>query len=146
MYTLFLMAGGMVLPYVWGILFLREPFSRLRLIGLLAITAGVVLPNLEQRKLGKRQLLLCLAVFVLNGFVSITSKMHQINTASAISTTDFIIWQGLIKFVLAGAIFLFAKNRETIPDAVPEKKAILITACSAALSILLCFIGTLLFL
>lgn len=133
-YTLFLMSGGMVLPYVWGILFLHEPFSWLRLIGLLAITAGVVLPNLGHGKLGKQQLLLCLAVFVLNGFVSITSKMHQINTASAISTTDFIIWQGLIKFFLAGGIFLFARRKESSPDAAPMGKAVLITVGSAALS------------
>lgn len=33
MYTLFLMTGGMIVPYVWGLLFLDEPFSLLRTFG-----------------------------------------------------------------------------------------------------------------
>ena len=35
MYTLSLMTSGMILPYVWGIAFLNEPFTCLRTAGLM---------------------------------------------------------------------------------------------------------------
>ena len=37
LYTVFLMTGGMILPYIYGTIFLNEKFSVLRLIGLLLI-------------------------------------------------------------------------------------------------------------
>ena len=41
-YTLFLMTGGMMIPYVWGIFALNEVFSLLRTLGLVLIIAGVI--------------------------------------------------------------------------------------------------------
>lgn len=113
MYTLFLMTGGMTLPYVFGLLFLDEPFRWARLAGLLVMLGGVFLSGERGARLNRRQLLLCLAVFVLNGCVSITSKLHQINTHYAmVSTVEFIQLQGLFKAGLAGALFLFFWLRE----------------------------------
>ena len=77
MYTLFLMTGGMVLPYIWGLLFLNEQFSVLRTAALLLILFGVVLSNFSGERVNLKQIGMCTAVFVLNGCVSIISKMHQ---------------------------------------------------------------------
>lgn len=64
MYTLSLMTGGMVLPYIWGIVFLNEPFTYMRTIGLILIIAGVVLSNLNGSKTKWNQALMCGAVFL----------------------------------------------------------------------------------
>ena len=78
MYTLFLMTGGMVLPYIWGLIFLDEPFTIVRTIGLIAIIGGVILSNFNREKVNFKQVIMCISVFILNGFTSIISKMHQI--------------------------------------------------------------------
>ena len=79
LYTLFLMTGGMTLPYLYGVLFLQEDLTVLRSVGLVLIILSTVLYNAasgQQKRVSGRVWLLCGAVFVLNGFVSILSKMH----------------------------------------------------------------------
>lgn len=112
LYTLFLMTGGMLLPYVFGLIFLNEPFSGLRAIGLVVIMSGVVLSNLKSKSsTSATVLILCLIVFILNGFVSITSKLHQSSTTfPTVNTNEFVILTGLVKFIVAGFLFLISKK------------------------------------
>lgn len=49
-YTLFLMTGGMVVPYLFGISVLHEQFSVLRTVGLLIIIAGVFASSFGKEK------------------------------------------------------------------------------------------------
>ncbi len=112
LYTLFLMSGGMTLPYIWGVIFLNEPLSWVRTLGLLAILAALVVSNLSKGKVDKEQILLCVAVFILNGFVSILSKMHQINPASQIVTaSDFVFISAVIRFIICTIILLCMKKK-----------------------------------
>lgn len=112
LYTLFLMTGGMLLPYVFGLIFLNEPFSGLRAIGLVVIMSGVVLSNLKSKSsTNTTVLILCLIVFILNGFVSITSKLHQSSTTfPTVNTNEFVILTGFVKFIGAGFLFLISKK------------------------------------
>ena len=112
-YSLFLMTGGMVLPYIWGLVFLNESFSAVRTIGLIIIIVGVSLSNFSGEKINLKQICMCLAVFVLNGLVSIISKIHQIEiNYQCVSTIEFVILGGIFKFFIAGFLFLTFKNRE----------------------------------
>ena len=123
MYTLFLMTGGMVLPYIWGLLFLNERFSVLRTAGLAVILSGVNI----------KQIVMCVAVFVLNGFVSIVSKMHQSQTTfDSVNAAEFIILGGIFKFLLAGILFLVFKNKDSSESGDNSlKKAVIIITSSA---------------
>ena len=119
LYTMFLMTGGMVVPYLWGLLFLDEPFSPLRTAGLVLIVASVIFSNLGSKKNNWLVLPLCVAVFFLNGFVSVISKMHQIEVElPTVSATEFVMLSGLFKFLLAGAAFLilFFRDRSKKPQ------------------------------
>jgi drug/metabolite transporter (DMT)-like permease len=103
LYTLFLMTGGMTVPYVWGLLFLNEPFSIVKTLGLLVLIAAVTFSVSGNMKLDKKQLLMCIAVFFLNGFVSVLSKTHQIEANyTHVSATGFVMLTGLCKFLMAG--------------------------------------------
>ncbi len=103
LYTLFLMTGGMTVPYVWGLFFLNEPFSIVKTLGLLVLIAAVVFSVSGSMKVNKKQLLMCIAVFFLNGFISVLSKTHQIEqTYTCVSATGFVMLTGLCKFILAG--------------------------------------------
>lgn len=125
LYTLFLMTGGMVIPYVYGLLFLDEPFFWLRTAALLLIMAGVVMSNFSGEKANVKQIIMCIAVFVLNGASSVISKVHQIEaTLEIVDATEFVILTGFIKFLIAGVLYLFAKRGEEKREKC-EKKATL---------------------
>ena len=82
-YTGFLMSGGMLLPFVFGICFLNEKAELLKIIGLVFILAGLVLSGTNGNKKDRikfSHILLCCTVFIVNGFVSIISKVHQTQT------------------------------------------------------------------
>lgn len=85
-YTMFLMLGGMMLPYLYGVFMLDEAVSVWRIIGFILLALSLVFPVVAREKAGKSSVIfivLCLAVFCLNGCVSITSKVHQINEVYA---------------------------------------------------------------
>ncbi|MBP3448562.1 MAG: EamA family transporter [Clostridia bacterium] len=111
-YTFFLMSGGMVLPYIFGVLFLNEELTLLRTIGLVAIVAAIAISNTGEKKLGRKPLLLCIAVFVLNGLCSIVSKLHQISPASElITSSDYAFLVVVWKVVLCSISLLVIGKR-----------------------------------
>ena len=111
MYTLFLMTGGMIVPYVWGLLFLEEPFSFLRTLGLLLIVLSIGITVQSGKELKKATLIMCVAVFFINGFTSVINKMHQIQTElPCVSVTGFVMLSGLFKFILSGVGYLTTKG------------------------------------
>lgn len=113
-YTLFLMTGGMLLPYVFGILFLEESVTVLRVFAVLFVLAGVVLSNFSGEKIQLKQLGMCIAVFVLNGFTSIVSKVHQIpSDFASVSAAQFVALSGLFKFFVAGILFLIFRKKQS---------------------------------
>lgn len=113
-YTIFLMSGGMMLPYIWGLLFLDEQFSALRMIGLLLITGGIIASNFTDEKIKPKSLALCAVVFLLNGAVSVVSKLHSIEAVNAVSANDFIIIGGFLTFIMGIAGYLADKRTEKV--------------------------------
>lgn len=110
-YTMFLMTGGMIVPYVWGLLFLDEPFSILRLIGLIVIVAAIVLSNINTDRSNRKILLLCCVIFFLNGGCSVSSKLCQTpNPYGTVAPTVFVFLTGVIRFILCGAALLVTKK------------------------------------
>lgn len=109
-YTVYLMTGGMAVPYIWGLLFLDEPFSPVRTAGLLIIAAAIVAMHSESGSPRGKTLLMCVLVFFLNGFVSVVSKEHQISR-SAVSSLDFVILTGAARALLSSAALLFVKKK-----------------------------------
>ena len=128
LYSIFLMLGGMLLPYLFGVLFLEEALTLWRIIGVVLIIAAVICSGKTKYAFPMGVYLLCGAVFLLNGGVSIISKCHQISTAfPPVSSTAFVMYSGITKFVLSGTAFLFCKK---------EGRSLSFTAKSAGLAIL----------
>ena len=110
-YTLFLMTGGMVLPYVVGLIGLNEPFSVLRTLGLGVIFAGVFSANAPKTRPSSKYMLMGGAVFVLNGLVSTVSKLHQIeNTIPTVSSASFVMLSGLARSICCALALAFMKK------------------------------------
>lgn len=130
-YSLFLMSGGMLLPYFFGILFLEEELTIFRIIGVIVILLAVVISNKSKEKLPLAFLVLCMAVFALNGSVSIISKCHQINTTFApVSSISFIMYSGIGRCLFSLAALLCMKGNGK-PAAFSSKKVVLLIVASA---------------
>lgn len=134
-YTLFLMSGGMIIPYLFGIIFLGEFQSltgwqiALRILGLVLVVLGVVVSNRTKEKSTnvKAIILLGSLIFLFNGLVSVASKVHQLPefTEIATATTGFVFIQGLAQAVLCSASLLVIgpKHKEEL-KAIPKFKAL----------------------
>ncbi len=132
-YTTYLMTGGMTLPYIWGILFMNEPFKIARMIGLFIMILGIALPNIMSGRIngGKKVLTMCFAVFALNGGVSIISKIHQTEAVyECVSTSGFVVLSGIFTAVFAAVALYFTHSEVKISLSVEKKMAIIATSAA----------------
>ena len=107
MYSVFMMLGGMVLPFVYGLLVLNENSSvgMFAGLGLISVTLALPLMSRKGNSVGNKGFYwLCLAVFCLNGGISVVAKTHQINPA-AMETTRFLALQSAIQVMLSLLVF-----------------------------------------
>lgn len=115
LYTLFLMTGGMTLPYIFGLIFLNENFSAMQLSGLVFIISGIIFSNAGVKKISEKQIILCVFVFILNGITSIISKIHQINISyNPINSESFTFWTSLFKMIICIPLYFIyiSKNKK----------------------------------
>lgn len=131
-YTVFMMLGGMFLPYLYGVIFLNESIGVFEIVGMIVLIAGLflsVIPDKNEKTEKPKPLfyVFCVAIFCLNGGVSIVSKVHQIG-AEAVLTQDFMIWLYAFQLALALICFLvyllfFRKKNAVAADAEGESAA-----------------------
>lgn len=151
-YTLFLMTGGMMLPYLYGILFGNE-FGQLgtiaitlRIVGLAVILLGVVLANRPEKngKANRMVILLGIFAFLLNGGTSIFSNLHQKATPELRATViAFVALEGLLAFLYCSVTLLILCLRDkNVIKAIPVKKTLPILLL-ATLSSSISFLGQL---
>ncbi len=128
MFSMFLMLGGMLLPFLYGMLFLgdgallSQRSMMCRMAGVVLLTVSMIFPYLGQKQQGdapdkkRRKTLffaLCICVFFMNGFVSIVSKLHQIETGHAtVDNNSFVILTNTINGVCSGIALLFLHLRK----------------------------------
>jgi len=137
LYTMFLMTGGMLVPYIFGLCFLDESFSWLKLCGIILIVAAVILSNMGAQRPTKGQIIMCIAVFFLNGLMSVTSKVHQVGISahlSPVNSESFILIMSVVKIVLCFPIvFLLTKKaNESIKSCVNKNTLLLFVLTAAA--------------
>ncbi len=113
LYSLFLMCGGMLLPYFYGVLFLNEEVNAFRMVGVLIILIAILLSNKTKQGVNVTVILCCIAVFLLNGCVSIISKAHQISEAFApVNSAAFVMYSGLFKGLVSLLVLPFVKSQK----------------------------------
>ncbi|MBQ8732346.1 MAG: hypothetical protein IJY82_05905 [Oscillospiraceae bacterium] len=142
-YTLFLMTGGMIVPYIWGVLFLGEELSLLRTVGLIVMTFSVVLANYTKEKLDWKLLLMYLAIFLLNGFASVSVKVHQVETVLPVIGSDqFVLWNNIVRFGVSALILLVLMLVKRPAPAQPDTDASAPTSRKTVLLIALLVAGS----
>ena len=134
LYALFLMTGSMIIPWLWGVIFLKEVPSTLQICGLCLILAAIFISKGGASQLSGKLLPLCLAVFVLNGLAGMLTKLHQTETAyAAVPPMDFLVLVNLSKLVLSlAALIPGPQLRKPLPSGMLSlKKMLPILLCTA---------------
>ena len=96
-YSMFMMLGGMLVPFFYGIIFLNEGISVGKAIGTVLLTVFIVLQAIWQRSPGGENkgggskylfFILCLAIFFINGMTGVVAKAHSVS-AGAVDEMSF---------------------------------------------------------
>lgn len=113
-FTLFQMSGGMLLPFIYGIIIGNE-VTAFPIIGIVLMLVSLALPLLGNRghfrNMSLKFILLCVTVFFLNGFTSILSYIYT-NNAQSSGNINMVLLKSL--FTIAIAIVLYVVFRFTI--------------------------------
>lgn len=135
-YTVFLMLGGAVVPYIYGVLFLNEAVTFVNVIALLLVIAAVMLNSIEKNagKQSAKFILLCFIVFLLNGAVSVVSKMHQVEIRYQVVSADaFVLLKSVVRFIFFATLIPFC-SKKADTTAKLSAKMYVVMICSAAIS------------
>jgi len=105
-YTLFLMLGGMIVPFIYG-LFTGEELTILKVLSviLVALSLFIDLKKDGEKKIDFKLLLCCMMIFLTNGLAHVLTYIHQRSTLQTVSTSSFLLLAFLCKMVICGVIF-----------------------------------------
>ena len=98
--TTYMLLGGLVIPFLWGIIAYNEPLTATKIIGviilMLSMASSVILDMCAGKKAEKQSgsgLLFhfyCFILFLTNGFVCIATTQSQ-KAADAVSSDEFLL-------------------------------------------------------
>lgn len=144
-YSMFMMLGGMLVPFFYGIIFLEEKISLAQIAGTVLLTVFIVLqalwqkPSDEKAKGGNKYLffILCIIIFFINGMTGVIAKAHSIS-AGAVDEMSFTATYCAMTSVLSLVILLITlvRNRRgklaVIKSALNAKPILIMTLLGAA--------------
>ncbi len=111
LYSLFAMLGGMVLPFVTGILFYNEPLTLNKILCLAVISGALLLTIKKGEK--KKGTIYYIGVFILNGMSGVLSKIYADGQYNKCNEAVYSIWIAIITSIIAGIILIFI--RKSVP-------------------------------
>lgn len=123
-YSIFMMLGGMLLPFLYGLLWLSEPATPGKICGCVLLSIGIVWQGRSQRgesqkkRTGMLYLLLCFIIFVVNGLTGILSQIHALR-ADTVDEVSFIFLSSVLTALFATvglSVLLLSRGRKTGED------------------------------
>ena len=120
-YSVFAMIGGMILPFIYGII-CGEEFKLIRVICCVLIAWCVSL-SINKQGGQKQAIKYYIAVFILNGMVGIVSKFHQSYLELCVDSGSFMMLTKIFTVIFCFSLLLLHKERKFSVS----KKAVLYT-------------------
>lgn len=108
-YSVFSMIGGMLLPFVYGLM-CGEEFKIIRIVCCILIALCVSLA-IDRQKQSKKAIKYYIAVFVLNGMVGVISKFHQSYTELCVDSGSFMMMTRICTFLICIVLLSLQKNK-----------------------------------
>ena len=132
-YTLFLMIGTMIVPFLYGVLWLGERATILRWIGMVIITIALALQCIQSGAGSKKDRsalfsVLCILVFLCNGVVGVLTKQHQIETRyQTVNAIAFVSLANLTSSILSfiALVGLKIHSLNTVKQNETQKRSIM---------------------
>ncbi len=109
LYSVFSMIGGMVVPFLYGVI-CGEAVKPLHIVCCVLMTVAVVVSVGRGERSGKA-LKYYIGVFFLNGAVGSVSKFHQSHREWCVDSADFLMLTKLLTVVLSVVLLLAQKER-----------------------------------
>lgn len=97
-YSVFAMLGGMLLPFLYGVLG-GEPLSAGKAACCILVAAALAV-TVRGGKSGKKAVFYYAAVFVLNGLSGVLAAVHTAG-AAAVDSTGFMAWSSLLQMLFS---------------------------------------------
>lgn len=115
LFSIFAMLGGMLLPFVFGILFYDEPFTLGKGLCILLIVAALALTVKQKKGKGGGGFIYYAGVFVLNGMSGVISKLFTSAPYEKASSASYSIWMAMVGAALSGIVLLFMVKKMKRP-------------------------------
>lgn len=118
-YSLFNVAGGMSVAYIFGITYFQEEIKWYHLVGLALIILCLLIPVIFEKKDNEKSSwifwVLCVVVFLANGFFGTINKIHIVS-GEGLPVKEYMFYMYSWMFLLSISSFfilsLFAKKEE----------------------------------
>ncbi len=113
-YSMFLMLGGMLLPFLYGILCCNEELTAGKIVccGLIFAAMAMTVQKGSAKKGAIKFYIIC---FILNGLVGVISKFHQSNPA-AVSSQSLLFMVNSLNLVICFIILCIHTKKALIPQ------------------------------
>jgi len=136
LYSLFNMIGGMLIPFLFGIIFYEEPITWQKCVCVVLVTAALFIGSPKSKKENKIKSILpfALTIFFLNGLSGVFSKIHQSVGELATSAEAYTMWQRIFTILICliyFAVIAYKKEKIILNKPVPS---ILLSSGNVALN------------
>ena len=105
LFSLFSMLGGMLLPFLQGIIFFGEDITVAKIVCLVLIAAALGLTVSPKEK--KKGTVYYVGIFILNGMSGVLSKIFASASFEKTSSAGYSIWIAICTVVLSGTLLLW---------------------------------------
>lgn len=119
-YSMFMMLGGMLVPFFYGILLLKEELTIGKVLGTILLTTFIVLQAVWQNEPTKKEsdkkvkylfFILCIIIFFVNGMTAVVAKAHSISEG-AVDESSFTTISCLFTMILSFTILVISFVKE----------------------------------
>lgn len=131
-YSVFLMLGGMILPSVYGIIFLNEELSIFKLLCFILAVVAILFTIDSSQKSGN--VIFYLFAFLSNGLINVCLNIHERVTAfEATNSRSFLMLSLIIMVLMCLLIFIPTYRRKDVKiGGILTKKCLFYTIAYAA--------------
>lgn len=119
-YSMFTMLGGMLVPFVAGILFFSEPLTWGKVLCCILVIAALYLDS-RGGKTDRKAILYLIAVFFVNGSFGVITTVHQNSGMQVVGSLQYMCMQAVI-ISLFGIIWLAVKRIKTKKNRIVKSK------------------------
>ncbi|MBR6939825.1 MAG: hypothetical protein IKH65_03370 [Clostridia bacterium] len=109
-YSVFAMLGGMVIPFIAGIVFFKEELTAGKIICLVLITVALALTISGKSK--KSGLGVCFGIFIFNGLGGVYAKLFTSLDYPKTSEAGYSVLMALSTVVISGLMLIFIRRPE----------------------------------